>query len=152
MVAETGRPKVSRPSTIQGWAKSTEIVLSGDREFGVTFSVAPDFGEPGAIFVRNHHPREFLLVSLTLEKPDKSVVEFACNSWIYNTSKYSSDRVFFSNKVGTRTPPPGRVPVALHCIANVALQGSGLGSLPSPGDLSLRIISEGAPGGSSCQS
>lgn len=65
----------------------------------VTFRVPHDFGEIGAFFIRNNHRNEFYLLSLTLENPDKSTIEFPCNSWVYNTSYYKNDRVFFSNKV-----------------------------------------------------
>lgn len=96
---------MSKKFSIKRWA-FTDDTTPGDSvfvvenyQYSVTFRVPSDFGEIGAFFIRNNHRNEFYLISVSLEYPDKSVTEFFCNSWIYNTLFYKNDRVFFSNKV-----------------------------------------------------
>lgn len=108
-VTESNGPKVSNKSSITNWATQEDvgdtILAAEDFLYRIKFTLPKDFGEPGAFFVRNNHRNEFFLVSLTLELPDKRTIAFPCNSWIYSTSNYTNDRVFFSNKVSRLFDP-----------------------------------------------
>lgn len=98
--ADTKQIQTSSPSAIENWAFSEEVLITGeDDPYPITFKVPPHFGEPGAILVKNNHTEEFYLTSITLTLPDSKTVEFSCNSWVYPSSYYPDDRVFFSNKV-----------------------------------------------------
>ncbi|BBN18325.1 protein MpLOX12 [Marchantia polymorpha subsp. ruderalis] len=129
---QTNAPKVSTKYHIRHWAL-TDDIKPGDSVFAVdnymyvvTFRVPHDFGEIGAFFIRNNHRNEFYLLSLTLENPDKSTIEFPCNSWVYNTSYYKNDRVFFSNKMYL----PDATPAGLKALRSrelQELQGDGTG-------------------------
>ncbi len=68
--------------------------------FDLEFAVPKTFGAPGAILVRSNSPIELLLLSFTLELPDKSCKSLHCitNSWVYSTQN-SEPRIFFRNKV-----------------------------------------------------
>jgi hypothetical protein len=84
---------------IANWSEVPQHVVEDDIKFNLTFHVAKDFGVVGAIIVHNDHPYEFLLVSFSLALPDTStVINFRCNSWVYNTS-HKPGRIFFSNQV-----------------------------------------------------
>ncbi|CAL5195670.1 unnamed protein product [Lathyrus oleraceus] len=66
-------------------------------------------GVPGAFYIENFMLGEFFLVSLTLEDiPNHGTIHFVCNSWIYNTTKYKTKRIFFANKtyLPSETPSP----------------------------------------------
>jgi linoleate 9S-lipoxygenase len=56
-------------------------------------------GNPGAFYIENFTQDEFFLVSLSLEDDHHGTINFVCNSWIYNTEKYETDRIFFANNV-----------------------------------------------------
>ncbi|KAG6545549.1 hypothetical protein Mapa_013151 [Marchantia paleacea] len=102
---ETNGPKLSSKFSIPQWALTEDVTpdnsfLAVDNyRYIISFKVPNDFGEVGAFVIRNNHRNEFYLSGVTLETPDKSITEFLCNSWVYNTSFYKHDRVFFSNKV-----------------------------------------------------
>ncbi|KFK39529.1 hypothetical protein AALP_AA3G256200 [Arabis alpina] len=55
-------------------------------------------GPPAAFVIKNNHPSEFCLKSLTLRNFPGGLIHFVCNSWVYPSNRYRSDRVFFSNK------------------------------------------------------
>ncbi len=84
---------------VANWLEVPDLPAEQDIKFNLTFDVAKDFGVVGAIVVHNDHFFEFLLVSFSLALPDQStVVDFPCNSWVYNTS-HKPGRIFFSNQV-----------------------------------------------------
>lgn len=75
-------------------------LAAGETAFGVTFDWNEEFGVPGAFVIKNMHINEFFLKSLTLEDvPNHGKVHFVCNSWVYPSFRYKSDRIFFANQV-----------------------------------------------------
>ncbi len=84
---------------ILNWTGTRDLPVATDFTFKLEFQVPKDFGSVGAIIVKNGHTFEFLLVSFELALPDNSkVVNFTCNSWVYNTT-LKDGRIFFSNQV-----------------------------------------------------
>ncbi|EFJ36963.1 lipoxygenase [Selaginella moellendorffii] len=128
----TGSGKTSPEVAISGWFLSFDGLSAGDVKYEIQFSVDSDFGTPGAFLIRNHHPNQFFLKSLTLSAPDGSKIHFPCESWVHNTSKYSSPRVFFRNQVFL----PDSTPAGLKTIRENELKcirGTGEGTRV-PGD------------------
>ncbi|KAL0924748.1 hypothetical protein M5K25_005603 [Dendrobium thyrsiflorum] len=69
-----------------------------EKTYVVNFIVEESEGIPGAVIVRNRHRHQFYLNSITLENfPGQGRIHFDCKSWVYKTSKYSYDRIFFAN-------------------------------------------------------
>jgi len=78
----------------------TPLTAGSETAFGVTFDWNEEFGVPGAFIIKNTHINEFFLKSLTLEDvPNHGKVHFDCNSWVYPSFRYKSDRIFFANQV-----------------------------------------------------
>ncbi|KAL2608575.1 hypothetical protein R1flu_027148 [Riccia fluitans] len=105
-----------------------EKVIAGEETYDVTFQVPKDFGEIGAFVIKNHHPNEFYLHSLTLGPVNGVTYEFPCDSWVYNDIFYGDvyDRVFFTNK----TYLPGQTPSGLKLLRErelIELRGTGRG-------------------------
>lgn len=105
MLAETGKGLLSHEVNVEEWMDSADRLFPETVKFDVNFHVPKNFGVPGAIIVKNRHLHEFLLVSFSLEMPDKSVVNFASSSWIYNTD-FKDGRILFSNQVRGRSSLP----------------------------------------------
>ncbi|KAG0456774.1 hypothetical protein HPP92_024562 [Vanilla planifolia] len=83
-------------------------LTAGETTFGVTFIVKADQGIPGALIVKNRHLAEFFLKSITIDDyPGKGRIHFDCNSWVYNVSNYTYDRVFFANDPYLPKDTPG---------------------------------------------
>ncbi|KAL2608573.1 hypothetical protein R1flu_027146 [Riccia fluitans] len=126
-----GQPKLSAKSTIVNWITATGIkekLIAGDESYAVTFHVPKDFGEIGAIVVRNKHFNEFFLHEVALETSSGVTYQFPCKSWVYpdNILDADDDRVFFTNK----TYLPGQTPSGLKRFREselVALRGNGKG-------------------------
>jgi len=110
--AVTKSGKLSGTVTVEHWGKPRDLLIPTPFEFNLDFYVPKDFGTPGAIIVNNGHKNlvlvfskitistEFKLTEASVIMPDKSVVTFACNSWIYASEMNKHDgRVFFVNKV-----------------------------------------------------
>nr|O22508.1 RecName: Full=Probable linoleate 9S-lipoxygenase 8 [Solanum tuberosum]AAB81595.1 lipoxygenase [Solanum tuberosum] len=77
----------------------TPLTAGSETAFGVTFDWNEEFGVPGAFIIKNMHITEFFLKSLTLEDvPNHGKVHFVCNSWVYPSLNYKSDRIFFANQ------------------------------------------------------
>lgn len=104
LMADTGKGKRSQEMTMKQSAQinPTDGLSSiNSTKLEMTFKVVQDFGIPGALTVKNFLQDEFFLKSVTIELPGHSAVHFPCDSCVYNTNEYRSDRVFFSNKVPT---------------------------------------------------
>nr|BAM95906.1 lipoxygenase [Ricciocarpos natans] len=131
-----GQPKFSKKSSIEKWITSggpgiKDKIVANEETYSVTFHVPSDFGEIGAFVIRNNHPNEFFLHSLTLDSNNGATYQFPCNSWVYNDNMYDDDRVFFSNK----TYLPGETPSGLKSFRTRELQtlrGNGKGTRKLP--------------------
>jgi len=94
---KTGQVAVSEEVPILNWA--TPIVLVPTNfKYELDFQVHKDFGQPGAVIVKNRHKHEFLLLSIALKTDNKKVVNFPISSWVYNT-ELRGGRIFFSNEM-----------------------------------------------------
>ncbi|XP_045790621.1 linoleate 9S-lipoxygenase-like [Trifolium pratense] len=106
----TGKGKVGKKAFLDGLL--TSIPTLGDKKstFRIHFEWHnDDMGIPGAFYVENFMEHEFFLVSLSLEDvPNHGPLHFICNSWVYNTEKYKTHRIFFANKtyIPIKTPDP----------------------------------------------
>lgn len=110
-IAATGTGILSSKVTIEHFTKLRELFIPTIFKFNLDFYVPKSFGTPGALIVNNGHrslvldwlklsvTSEFLLQAASVTMPDKTVITFTCNSWVYPTEKNSLGRVFFSNKV-----------------------------------------------------
>lgn len=91
---------MGKQTWLEGLVTSISTLLDGQNAFQLHFEWDSDMGIPGAFYVENFMQGEFFLVSLTLEDiPNHGSIHFVCNSWIYNSKKYKTDRIFFANKV-----------------------------------------------------
>uniref|UniRef100_A0A0D6QR96 Lipoxygenase n=1 Tax=Araucaria cunninghamii TaxID=56994 RepID=A0A0D6QR96_ARACU len=102
--------------------------VAGDTNYKISFKWKSHLGVPGALFVKNTHPREFFLKSVTLsDVPGKGTLRFHCNSWIYPYYFYNKQpRVFFS----TQSYLPDETPAGLTTLRKqelVTLRGDGTG-------------------------
>ncbi|GLJ05608.1 hypothetical protein SUGI_0021070 [Cryptomeria japonica] len=103
--------------------------VAGDSQFSVTFTWKSELGVPGALLVKNAHPREFFLKSLTLSAVTGKIpaLRFCCNSWIYPYYLFNQiARVFFS----TRSHLPNETPAGLITLRQqelTSLRGNGTG-------------------------
>ena len=92
--------KLGTPAYLEDWFTTITPLTADEVAFKVTFEWDKEIGTPGAFLIRNNHPSEFFLRTLTLENvPGHGVIHFVCNSWVYNADKYKTDRIFFANKV-----------------------------------------------------
>lgn len=107
LITGTGKAMRTSEMMIENWTESStsssHIASTYPTKFVVNFRVKKEFGEPGALFVKNFHRNEFLLKEITVEVPNRSSLHFICDSCVYNVDHYAADRAFFTNKV---TPPP----------------------------------------------
>ncbi|XP_049351543.1 linoleate 9S-lipoxygenase B isoform X4 [Solanum verrucosum] len=122
--------KRSNPAYLESWLTHITPIIAGESTFSVTFDWDhKEFGVPGAFIIKNLHLNEFFLKSLTLEDvPNHGNIHFVCNSWVYPSFRYKSDRIFFSNQayLPSETPEPLR-----NYRENelVVLRGDGTGKL-----------------------
>ncbi|KAJ7561185.1 hypothetical protein O6H91_03G017400 [Diphasiastrum complanatum] len=123
-VTNTG--KRSDEASVQNWFRAFDGISVGDITYTINFNVDKNFGVPGAFIIRNHHVNEFYLKSLSLELPDQSTIVFICNSWVYNVSKYTSDRIFFSNRYYLPSDTPQGL-LTLRQQELINLRGDGTG-------------------------
>jgi len=92
--------KLGEPAYLEEWITTITSLTAGESAFKVTFDWDEEIGVPGAFLIRNNHHSEFYLKTVTLEDvPGQGRVHFVCNSWIYPTTRYNYDRVFFTNQV-----------------------------------------------------
>ncbi|XP_031101675.1 probable linoleate 9S-lipoxygenase 5 [Ipomoea triloba] len=101
--------KRSKAAYLDNWVLNNTLLASGESAFQIEFEWSEDFGVPEAFIIKNNHPNEFYLKTLTLEDvPNHGQVHFACFSWVYPASKYNYERIFFSNQayLPSQTPAP----------------------------------------------
>lgn len=89
--------KRSKESFIKDWALKAGVVAD-KVQYTADFDIGGDFGEPGALLIRNSHQAEFYLESIALQLPSGTVY-FPCHSYIAPSAHDRRPRVFFSNKV-----------------------------------------------------
>ncbi|XP_074311569.1 putative linoleate 9S-lipoxygenase 5 [Silene latifolia] len=107
--ANGSKGKLGKRSYLEKWITNLTGLTPGESAFGVKFEWSEDFGIPGAITVKNEHNSQFYLKTITLDDiPGHGTVNFICNSWVYPSDRYTTDRVFFSNKayLPHETPAP----------------------------------------------
>jgi len=110
LVTGTGKAKRTSEVVIENWteansSKSSHIAATNLSKYEVKFKVKKDFGEPGALVIKNFHRNEFLLKEIAVELPNYECVHFVCDSCVYNVVNYATDRIFFTNKVSPPLPP-----------------------------------------------
>ncbi|KAH0784554.1 hypothetical protein KY290_004152 [Solanum tuberosum] len=122
--------KRSNPAYLESWLTHITPIIAGESTFSVTFDWDhKEFGVPGAFIIKNLHLNEFFLKSLTLEDvPNHGNIHFVCNSWVYPSFRYKSDRIFFANQayLPSETPEPLR---KYRENELVVLRGDGTGKL-----------------------
>ncbi|XP_013751559.2 linoleate 9S-lipoxygenase 5 [Brassica napus] len=100
--ANEKRGRLGKAAHLEKWVtKIKTSVTAEETAFGVTFDWDESMGPPAAFVIKNHHRSQFYLKSLTLRNfpgGEGGAIHFVCNSWIYPSHRYRSDRVFFSNK------------------------------------------------------
>lgn len=100
VIVGNGLGKVGKAANLEGFIMTLPSLLEGQSAFSIHFEYNEDIGIPGAFAIKNNLLTEFYLVSLTLDDiPNHDSIHFVCNSWIYPSFKYKSDRIFFANKV-----------------------------------------------------
>ncbi|KAL1536016.1 Lox4p [Salvia divinorum] len=123
--------KVGKAAELERWITTITSLKPEDLTYDVTFDWDEEIGIPGAFLIKNSHFTEFFLKTLTLEGVpghEHAPIHFVCNSWVYPSNKYKSDRIFFSNQayLPSQTPPP-LVPYREEELLN--LRGDGTGEL-----------------------
>ncbi|CAJ1955474.1 unnamed protein product [Sphenostylis stenocarpa] len=104
-----GKGKVGKATNLRGQV-SLPTLGAGEDAYDVHFEWDSDFGIPGAFYIKNFMQVEFYLKSLVLEDiPNHGTIHFVCNSWVYNSKVYKTDRIFFANN----TYLPSETPAAL---------------------------------------
>ncbi|KAJ4894292.1 hypothetical protein Rs2_21086 [Raphanus sativus] len=100
--ANEKRGRLGKAAHLEKWVtKIKTSVTAEETAFAVTFDWDESMGPPAAFVIKNHHHSQFYLKSLTLRNfpgVESGPIHFVCNSWIYPSHRYRSDRVFFSNK------------------------------------------------------
>ncbi|KAG2317397.1 hypothetical protein Bca52824_020519 [Brassica carinata] len=100
--ANEKRGRLGKAAHLEKWVtKIKTSVTAEETALGVTFDWDESMGPPAAFVIKNHHRSQFYLKSLTLRNfpgGEGGPIHFVCNSWIYPSHRYRSDRVFFSNK------------------------------------------------------
>ncbi|KAM7528894.1 hypothetical protein LguiB_032304 [Lonicera macranthoides] len=74
-------------------------IRDGDEvKFEAKFEVPLDFGEIGAVIVRNEHFKEMYLNNISLVQPSNGTLTINCNSWVHSKDDNPEDKIFFTNK------------------------------------------------------
>ncbi|XP_058225411.1 probable linoleate 9S-lipoxygenase 5 [Rhododendron vialii] len=109
--AVNGDPGILGKPAYLDWDTKITQITAADETFSVNFEWEEEVGVPGAFIIKNSHPNEFYLKTVTLEDvPGHGRIHFVCNSWVYPAENYKKDRVFFTNQtyLPTETPLPLR--------------------------------------------
>ncbi|KAJ6846844.1 putative linoleate 9S-lipoxygenase 5 [Iris pallida] len=97
---KAGRGVMGEPAYLEKWISTPTPTAAGESVYSLTFEWDEGQGAPGAVVVKNHHPSELYLKSMTIENfPTVGRIHFVCNSWVYPVKCYNYDRVFFTNRV-----------------------------------------------------
>ncbi|KAL8204476.1 hypothetical protein R6Q57_010099 [Mikania cordata] len=124
----TMKPKVSE-ECVKNWSKCATRKANGVDcfSFEVELVIDADFGEPGAILVRNNDNKELYVETISVD----GFFHFACNSWIQPSHISKEQMIFFSNKAYL----PSQTPKGLKYLRATELEnkrGDGSGHrLPS---------------------
>ncbi|KAM1483448.1 hypothetical protein ACFX15_034701 [Malus domestica] len=123
---KTGKGKLSNQAYLKCGTTKTD---DGEktRTYRVKFQVEPNFGNPGALVVRNRGKNRFFLQSASLQIQNNQIILFDCHSWVYpfRTTK-NLDRIFFANTKYL----PHQTPQALIELRKeelISLRGDGTG-------------------------
>ncbi|KAJ6846845.1 putative linoleate 9S-lipoxygenase 5 [Iris pallida] len=106
---KAGRGVMGEPAYLEKWISTPTPTAAGESVYSLTFEWDEGQGAPGAVVVKNHHPSELYLKSMTIENfPTVGRIHFVCNSWVYPVKCYNYDRVFFTNRtyLSSNTPEP----------------------------------------------
>lgn len=124
--------KRSEKASLKDWTDPPDTLKADEGEFySLEFKLEKDFGMPGAILVENHHLNWFFLKFIILELPDKTQLQFSCNSWVYNLHHYSGPRIFFRNKAYfLKDTPPGLVDLRYSELDQLRGDGKGERQVP----------------------
>lgn len=97
-LTETGKGKLSEKAYLR-YGKTS--ISNGEKSttYKIIFQLEPGFGTPGALIITNQLKHEFFLQSVSLQAPNKQIIEFECGSWVYPFERTGTDRIFFSNSV-----------------------------------------------------
>ncbi|KAG6432241.1 hypothetical protein SASPL_103816 [Salvia splendens] len=103
------RGRLGKEAYLEDWVtKLTSLKAEDEVSYDVEFDDC--LGIPGAFVIRNRHHSQIYLKSLELQDvPGHSgPLHFVCDSWVYPSHRYDSDRLFFSNKayLPSEMPPP----------------------------------------------
>lgn len=91
---------VGEPAYLEKTSLNLSNIIAGETTYEINFKYNQSRGIPGAIIVKNKQRDQFFLKSITTEDfPEKDRIHFVCNSWGYNVTKYTYDRIFFANNV-----------------------------------------------------
>lgn len=92
------RGLIGEPAYLQPIITVLPSISAGESKYNVTFKWDENYGIPGAFIIKNNYTSQFFLKSVTIDNfLGKGRFHFACNSWVYPTSKYKYDRIFFTN-------------------------------------------------------
>ncbi|KAF7814022.1 linoleate 13S-lipoxygenase 3-1, chloroplastic-like [Senna tora] len=92
----TKGPKKSKEAVLKDWSEKCNV-RSERVNYIAEFMVDSNFGEVGAITVRNKHIREFFLEAITIEGFSSGTVHFLCNSWVQATKDDPEKRAYVPN-------------------------------------------------------
>lgn len=95
--------------TFEQWTQPRNLLIPKLFCFNLDCFVSRNFGTPGAIILHNGHKNlvlpqlnittEFKITKAQVTMPDRRVVTFLCDSWVYASEKDKGGRIFFANKV-----------------------------------------------------
>ncbi|KAK1589223.1 hypothetical protein Q3G72_031685 [Acer saccharum] len=113
-------------ATVKDFAARDNFAKDGnDITYRAEFKVPLDFGDVGAIYVKNEHNLEFFLKDVVLEGFPNGPINIACDSWIQ--PKFDNEkRVFFT----TKSYLPDKTPTGLERLRGEELEklrGNGQG-------------------------
>ncbi|KAG0579870.1 hypothetical protein KC19_4G130100 [Ceratodon purpureus] len=104
----TGVGRRSKETFIKDWAEKARVVAD-KVQYTAEFSInIAEFGQPGAILIRNLHQAEHYLESIALRLPSGTVY-FPCHSYIAASGRDLKPRIFFTNQVYMPSETPAGI-------------------------------------------